>query len=498
MDIKSGCDPEGVRLPIKIDSTSNGEFLPRPLERHNELSNALALERANTNRRRLGQSRRDFLISSCGAATTLLAMNEVRAATGQTGSYFALPAEAAMEEAAAASVLEGNEFIFDVQGHHIGDFEKWRVGVKRSLSFGFRFFAPHHGCDYRLPNDAIGGLNCLTGDAYIKEVFLDSDTQLAVLSTGPLKDRELLPEYGEAAATRAAVDALSGTKRLMIHGRCMPTYPGELEGMFEIAERWGICAWKSYTQFGPNETGYYLDDEEFGAPFIDNARRTGIKVICVHKGLPFPQMGSDNLKYRLCRDIGPAARQNPDITFIVYHSGYDPETPEGPYQKGGGSGIDVLIDSLQDNGIGHDGNVYAELGSTWHTVMRDPEQAAHVIGKLLKYVGEDRVIWVTDCIWYGSPQDQIQAFRAFQISDEYQQRYGYPKITTEIRRKVFGLNAAGPYQISPQEISRALQGDDIDQMKTAYAARPDPTFTTYGPRTRREFLSFLREEAEHG
>ncbi|MEE8306637.1 MAG: amidohydrolase, partial [Gammaproteobacteria bacterium] len=179
-----GCDPDGVRLPIKIDSASNGEFMPRPLERHNQISNALALQRADANRRRLGQSRRDFLISSCGAATTLLAMNEVRAAAGQAGSYFAIPAAAALEEAAAASVLEGSEFIFDVQGHHIGDFEKWRIGIKRSLSFGFRFFAPHHGCDYRLPNDAIGGLNCLTGDAYIKEVFLDSDTQLAVLSTG--------------------------------------------------------------------------------------------------------------------------------------------------------------------------------------------------------------------------------------------------------------------------------------------------------------------------
>ena len=39
------------------------------------------------------------------------------------------------------------------------------------------------------------------------------------------------------------------------------------------------------------------------------------------------------------------------------------------------------------------------------------------IGKLLKHVGEDNVLWGTDSIWYGSPQDQIQAFRTFQIAD---------------------------------------------------------------------------------
>ena len=65
---------------------------------------------------------------------------------------------------------------------------------------------------------------------------------------------------------------------------------------------------------------------------------------------------------------------------------------------------------------GNPRNVYAELGSTWRFVMRDPDQAAHLLGKLLKTFGEDRVLWGTDSIWYGSPQDQIQAFRAFQIS----------------------------------------------------------------------------------
>ena len=63
--------------------------------------------------------------------------------------------------------------------------------------------------------------------------------------------------------------------------------------------------------------------------------------------------------------------------------------------------------------------------------MGDPTEAAHALGKLLKHVGPNRVLWGTDSIWYGSPQDQIQAFRAFQISREFQDRYGYPALTAD-------------------------------------------------------------------
>ena len=39
------------------------------------------------------------------------------------------------------------------------------------------------------------------------------------------------------------------------------------------------------------------------------------------------------------------------------------------------------------------GNVYAELGSTWRYLMRDPDSAAHALGKMLKYIGEDNILW---------------------------------------------------------------------------------------------------------
>ena len=155
--------------------------------------------------------------------------------------------------------------------------------------------------------------------------------------------------------------------------------------------------------------------------------RSGPPIICTHKGISSivgstPELADPS-------DIGPAAARNPDISFVVYHSGFEPGGGgAGPYDPADPApkGVDRLIRSLQDNGVEPNANVYAELGGTWWFVMRDPTAAAHVLGKLLKYVGEDRVVWGTDSIWFGTPQDQIQALRTFQISEELQERHGYP------------------------------------------------------------------------
>lgn len=134
----------------------------------------------------------------------------------------------------------------------------------------------------------------------------------------------------------------------------------------------------------------------------------------------------------------------------MYHSGYETDTFEGPYAAATAElGVNRLIASLERSGIGPNENVYAELGTTWWNLMRSPVEAAHVLGKLLKHVGEDNVVWGTDCLFYGSPQPQIQALRAFHISSEFQERFGYPELTKERKAKILGRNAARLYGIPP-------------------------------------------------
>ncbi|MDJ0981513.1 MAG: amidohydrolase family protein, partial [Kiloniellales bacterium] len=154
--------------------------------------------------------------------------------------------------------------------------------------------------------------------------------------------------------------------------------------------------------------------------------------------------------------------------------------------------VDALIRSVEDNGVGRNANVYAELGSTWRFALRNPEMAAHIVGKLLKHIGEANVLYGSDCIWYGSPQDQIQAFRSFQISEEFQGTYGYPKMTPELRARIFGLNAAKPYGLDVAEILKRARNDGLQRRRAEYRQDPDPHFQTYGPKTRREFIANLK------
>jgi hypothetical protein len=62
-------------------------------------------------------------------------------------------------------------------------------------------------------------------------------------------------------------------------------------------------------------------------------------------------------------------------------------------------------------------------------------------------------------------------------------------MTPALRAKVFGLNAAKPYKLSPSDIKRETESDAVARSRVAYAEMPNPSFATYGPRTRREFLN---------
>jgi predicted TIM-barrel fold metal-dependent hydrolase len=441
-------DPDGTRLPIKLDSTSNGEFVPVPLLPANRAANRLAHDRASRNAKKLNLSKRSFLVSACGAASTLLAFNE---AHGTRGGYFDLPKDAALDRqlARAQTGAAKSEFVFDVQGHFV---------------------------------DTPKG-NPRGPEVFIKDIFMDSDTDLMVLSFVP-STREAEPVTIQAAdAVRRIVDKLEGTHRLLLHGRVNPNQAGDLETMDELAQRWKVSAWKTYTQYGPGGRGYFLSDD-VGTRFIEKARALGVKVICVHKGLPF---GRQSYEHSQCSDIGVVAKRFPDVKFLIYHSGFVTSVKEGPF--GQQDGIDTLIRSLQENSVSPGSNVYAELGSTWRFLMRDPEQAAHALGKLIKHCGEDNVLWGTDSIWYGSPQDQIVAFRTFQISQSFRDRFGYPEITPALRAKIFGLNGAAVYGIAPSEVKRYLSQDAVSRQKVSYSENPQPHFLTYGPKTRREFLA---------
>ena len=476
-------DPDGTRLPIKLDTATNGEFAPIPLAAVHHRARRLAFDAAVANARRLNLTRRSFLVSACGAATALLAMNAAYAARGRRGGYYELPAAAALDAQLARSALDRQDFIFDVQGHFVNPTGAWTRALPPEAK-PLRFATDRASCSSSSAR-GLASLQCLGSEAFVKDVFLDSDTDLVVLSFVPSTRKGEPLTMEEAAATAQIVERMEGTHRMLLHGRVNPNQAGDLEGMDELAARYRIAAWKTYTQWGPDGRGFFLDDDA-GLALIEKARKLGIRNIAVHKGLPF---GPESYAHSTCVDVGRVAKRFPDVNFLIYHSGFVAGKPEGPYDPQRSEGIDALITSLRDNGVGPGANVYAELGSTWRFLMRDPDAAAHALGKLFKYVGQDNLLWGTDSIWYGSPQDQIQAFRAFQIADELAEKHGYAKLTPALRAKVFGRNALRVYSIPEDVLKKHLPSDKVAKERLAYREHADPSFLTYGPRTRREFLN---------
>jgi hypothetical protein len=207
--MKSTHDADGRRLPIKLDSTSNGEYEPIPLEPVHREARHEAMVAATANAGRLGLKRRQFLVSACGAATALLGMNTAYARAGRTGGYYDVPQLAALEDEVARSVVNGGEFIFDVQGHFVNPTGAWLKQLEPG-SRPLRFATDDPRCK---PHDGPGDfdyLRCVGPEQFVKDVFLDSDTDLMVLSFVPSTAAGEPLKIEEAEATAQIVERLEG------------------------------------------------------------------------------------------------------------------------------------------------------------------------------------------------------------------------------------------------------------------------------------------------
>ena len=203
--IRNDHDPDGLRLPIKLDTTTNGEFAPIPLEPVHHHARALALAAHRGHAKRTGRSRRSFLVSACGAATTLLAFNAAFAAGGRRGGFYDVPRDAALDLQLARSSLDKREFVFDVQGHFVNPTGAWTQSLppgaqplqvlrRKQVMRGAR-------------RPGLAYLACIGRDAFVKDVFLDSDTDLIVLSFVPSTREDEPLTIEEAAATAASSSA---------------------------------------------------------------------------------------------------------------------------------------------------------------------------------------------------------------------------------------------------------------------------------------------------
>jgi uncharacterized protein len=461
------------RSPVPTQIVSNGEFNPLPQTREQQRVEARIKQMSADLGRRHGMSRRQFLASSAGMAAAFLAMNEV------FGPVFDVsPAEAQQPGVAAdrARALAG-QFIIDAQTHFVRD------DFKQDGLLGLAQYAKQHW------NPAIAGEKDLARykfENYVKEVFVDSDTKVALLSGAPFDDPTWdLLSNDQIIAARAAINRIAGSRRLLGHTVFTPKKSGWMNEVDRAIAQLKPDSWKGYTigdPLFPSKLGSYwrLDDEKLMYPFYEKIARSGINTVCIHKGLlplDYEKSWPGVWEYATVSDVGKAAKDWPQLNFVMYHGALraflePPDVALTEFEQTGR--IKWVTDLAEIPGKFGVTNVYGEVGTAFaNSAVANPRFAAAFIGTLVRGLGADHVLWGSDSVWYGSPQWQIEAMRRLEIPDDMRRKHSFAPLGAAdgvVKSAIFSGNAARLYNIHQRAALGALTGDKIAAIKAEYIA----------------------------
>jgi predicted TIM-barrel fold metal-dependent hydrolase len=176
---------------------------------------------------------------------------------------------------------------------------------------------------------------------------------------------------------------------------------------------------KIFKYYPPEDT--YINDADLW-PFYEKAQELGI-VLDFHTGFSWVPPGKG--KYAMPHLLDDVARDFPELKIVAFHMGYP------------------RCDDLNMVAMGHP-NVYLSLSLLVPWALSAPRKFAKILGEGLRFAGPDRIVWGTD--YAGFPMQikfAVEGLRDFQFPEDMREEYGYPEITDEMRRKIFGANLAG-------------------------------------------------------
>jgi uncharacterized protein len=471
-----------VDSPLPTQAVSNEEFLPRPQTARQKQLEGLIREMGDARARKLNMDRRAFMASSMGLATCFAASNRVY------GKVFDVDEAETYELAAIDEKYpKGEFFVIDVQAH-----------FTNGIALNFRNSETARNMGFNLKDD----VESYSFKNFVKELFFDSETNMVVISGVPTREIQRTPDGKVAEGAqrngpfailpswlmgekKKEINEMAGSQRALCQGNLAPnhywdkaTNSIDKAAMIEQMERelqlYKIDSWKWYCHTDPARSGngFQLDDDN-AMWFYEESRKRGMKLISVHKGYSYQSRTLGHLANP--KDVEKAALANPDFNFVIYHSAikhgpnepnyldsnkFDPKTGDFEWHS-------VLMDIKKRNpGMS---NVYPEVGSFFNAlVVADPVLCMHGMGKNIKHYGADHVVWGTDCLWWGSPQWAIEAFKRFDISDEFVEKFGYAKLSKQDKAKILGLNAAKLYKVDVNAKRNAIPGDQLEKAKLAY------------------------------
>ena len=264
------------------------------------------------------------------------------------------------------------------------------------------------------------------------------------------------------AMARTAINRIAGSRRMLAHSLFTPKKAGWLDEVDRAIAQLKPDSWKGYTVGDPlflSTKGSYwrLDDEKLMYPFYEKIVKTDIRTICIHKGLlpaDYEKSWPDVWQYTTVWDLGKAAKDWPQLNFVIYHGALRPfqEDPKDALaefeQTGRMKWATDLAEIPAKYGVS---NVYGEIGTAFATcAVSNPRFAAAFMGTLIKGLGVDHVVCGSDSLWYGSPQWQIEALRRLEIPEDMRRKHGFAPLGPAdgvVKTAILGGNSARMYDV---------------------------------------------------
>ncbi len=473
------------RLPLPPVIVSNGEYTPPRQSPKLRQYQSLIIESGNIQAKKRGLTLNAWYQTPMAMAGAFAIMNDLFTPHFNVGNDESVDAE----EAQARCERLAQQFVFDDQVHFLRE------------DADLKYFEPLTGLIelsaelLQLPHARRFDIEQIQFAHFLKFIYLDSDTKVALLSGAPSEGQPMLTN-DQMAAARSAVNTIAGERRLLTHAVMSPGHDGWLDEIDRVHAELKPDGWKGYTvgePFSPCDKRYRLDDEKLMYPAYERMVKAGVRNVCIHKGL-LPENAHEVMPgaeaYAKVDDVGKAARDWPQLNFIIYHAAYRtiPQPTETELNHFEATGridwVSDLSEIPQKYGVS---NVYSDFAASFaFTVLTHPRLAAAMIGMLIKGLGADHVLWGTDSVWYGSPQWQIEAFRRLIMPHDLIDRLGFPDLgddNSPLRQAILGKNAARLYAVDPADYSgTALAKIQLDRIVDTYKAnggQPDNSVHGY-------------------
>ena len=275
-------------------------------------------------------------------------------------------------------------------------------------------------------------------DDALRFLFDEADTDMAVAQTVPLFSYW---RKGFAPASLQHDLAVAAPDRVLFCGGVDPVFQG-INGALEELERqtieWNATSFKFYQGHHGGLT-WRADDRRLAYPLYERMSELGISVAQFHKGIP---LGHEYVEDLRPNDVQQAALDFPNMTFVLHHFGQ-------PY-------IDETI-----NIASRFENVWLSLSAIINLMPVAPWTVYEIIGKAIRSIGSDRIVWGSEAFAYPRVQPYIDAFANMSMPTELQERYGYAEVDEGAKRAILGLNSARLHGIDvPLKLRQLYPGLD--------------------------------------